>query len=120
MPHPVVRWQIVSPNAEASAEFYRRLFGWTVNKDNSLGYRELKTGGGGPDGGVWPGPQADRPFVQLFVGVADIDACIDQATKLGAQVMIPKTTLPDGDAMSVLLDPTGLPVGVCTLADRRS
>jgi predicted enzyme related to lactoylglutathione lyase len=118
MPNPVVRWQIVSPQAEESTEFYRWLFGWTVNQDNRLGVRTLETGGGGPDGEVWPAPQADRPFVQLFVAVTDIDTCIDQAASLGATVIVPKTALPDGDVMAVLKDPTGLPFAVCTLAGR--
>ena len=40
----VVRWQIVTPHAESSANFYKKLFGWTVTQDNALGYRELKSG----------------------------------------------------------------------------
>ena len=73
------------------------------------------TGGDGIDGGVWPGPaHMERPFVQLFVEVEDIDAAVTDATKLGASVIVPKSVVPDGDAMAVLLDPNGMAFAVCT------
>ena len=74
MSHPVVRWQIVSPDAAATARFYQHLFDWSSTQDNALGYREMRTGGGGPDGGVWPAPSDAHPFVQLFVQVPDVAA----------------------------------------------
>jgi predicted enzyme related to lactoylglutathione lyase len=115
MGHPVVRWQIISPAADATASCYAKLFGWTTSQNNALGYRELKTGGDGIDGGVWPGPPQERPFVQLFVAVPNIDQCVADAETLGAKVIVPKSVLPDGDAMAVLLDPSGLSIGICTL-----
>ena len=114
MPNPVVRWQILSAEPDHSAAFYQKLFAWKVSQANALGYRELLSGSGaGIDGGVWPAPPGVRSFVQLFVEVPDLDACIVQATGLGAQVIIPKSVLPEGDAMAVLLDPTGLSFAVC-------
>jgi len=38
----VVQWQIVARDAEGEAAFYRKLFGWTVNTDNALGYRQVE------------------------------------------------------------------------------
>jgi predicted enzyme related to lactoylglutathione lyase len=118
MPHPVVRWQIVSPDPEATAKFYRQLFGWQCSQDNGLGYRELNAGDGGIDGGVWPGPAGQHPIAQLFVEVPDVEEHIARATKLGAKVLVPASALPDGDVMAVLLDPTGLPFGICSTAKR--
>ena len=34
MGSPVVRWQIISPDPGGAAEFYRKLFGWTVRTDD--------------------------------------------------------------------------------------
>jgi hypothetical protein len=119
MPNPVVQWQVVSPQPQAAAEFYKKLFGWSVGQDNAMGYREVKTGAGrGIDGGIWPAPPGQNGFVQLFVEVPDIDACLAEAAKLGAKVVVSKSVLPDGDAMAVLVDPTGLALGVCTLKPR--
>lgn len=114
MGNPVVRWQIISPDPDATVGFYRQLFGWTERRDNALGYRELGTGDGGVDGGVWPGPPQERPFVQLFVEVPDVEQHVGRATRLGAKVLVPTSVLPDGDTMAVLLDPSGLPFAICT------
>jgi predicted enzyme related to lactoylglutathione lyase len=116
MPNPVVRWQIISPEPDQSAGFYQKLFAWKLSQANALGYRELLSGNDvGIDGGVWPAPPGVKGFVQLFVEVPDLDACIARATGLGAQILIPNSVLPDGDTMAVLLDPTGLSFGVCQL-----
>ncbi len=119
MPNPVVRWQLLSPEPEQAAGFYQKLFGWKLSTANALGYRELRSGSdAGIDSGVWPAPPGVKPFVQLFIEVPDIDASLAAATKLGAQVLIPKSVLPDGDAMAVVLDPQGVSFAVCQLKTR--
>jgi predicted enzyme related to lactoylglutathione lyase len=115
MTHPVVRWQIISPNPDATTDFYERLFGWSTTRANALGYREVVTGADGMDGGVWPGPPHERPFVQLFVAVPDVERHVARAMELGAKLLVPASVLPDGDSMALLLDPSGLPFGVCTM-----
>ena len=114
MNNPVVAWQIVSPEPDETASFLGKLFGWRTTRDNTLAYREVRTGDGGMPGGVWPAPREVRPFVQLFVEVPDIDACVERAMALGATVVVPKSALPEGGAMAVLLDPLGLPVAIRT------
>jgi predicted enzyme related to lactoylglutathione lyase len=90
-----------------------------LTKANALGYRELSSGEScGADGGVWPSSPGQGGFVQLFVEVPDVEDCIARAAKLGAKVIVPKSVLPDGDTMAVLLDPTGLSFGVCQLKKR--
>lgn len=120
MPNPVVRWQIISPEPDNAAGFYARLFGWKLSKANAMGYRELSSGEpSGFDGGVWPAPPGQSGFVQLFIEVTDIDECLERGLGLGAKLIVPKSALPDGDAMAVLLDPTGVTFGVCSLAQRQ-
>ena len=115
MTHPVVRWQIISPNPDTTTGFYKQLFGWSTSKDNALGYREVGTGPGSIDGGVWPGPAGERAFVQLFVAVPEVERYVARAMALGAKVLVPASVLPDGDQMAVLQDPAGLSFAVCTL-----
>ena len=114
MSHAVIRWQVISPDPELSSSFFTKLFGWQENRDNALGYREVRAGDGGIHGGIWPAPPGVKPFVQLFVQVDDVEACVAKATALGAQVIVPKTALPDGNTMAVMLDPQGLPIAICT------
>lgn len=108
----VVSWQVISPDPDASSRFLGRLFGWTTSRDNQLGYREVRAGDQGIHGGIWPAPPTVTPFVQLFIEVADIDACLAQAVELGAKVLIPKSVLPEGGAMAVIHDPLGLPIAL--------
>lgn len=116
MTNPVVRWQLISPNPDANARFLRELFGWGISQDNTLAYREVVTGG--LDGGIWPGQPNERPFVQLFVAVPDVQASLQRAEELGGTTIVPRTVLPDGDVMAIIQDPAGLTLGVCTLRER--
>lgn len=115
MGNPVVQFQIVAKDPDAVARFYGDVFGWKVRTDNALGYRMLSTGAGrGIDGGVWPSPPEGHNLVQLFIEVPDIDASIAKAVAHGATVIVPKSVLPDGDALAIVLDPAGLSFGLYT------
>jgi predicted enzyme related to lactoylglutathione lyase len=107
---PVMQWQIVTTDPESLARFYGELFGWTISKDNALGYREIATGS--IKGGLWPAPAGAPSFVQLFVGVPDVEASVTKATAMGATVIVPVTTLPDGAVMAVIADPMGVTFGL--------
>ena len=72
MTNPVMQFQILSKDPEATAKFYSQLFGWTVNSDNAMGYRRIDTGSNeGIQGGIWPAPPQAPNFVQLFTAVED-------------------------------------------------
>lgn len=110
MPMRVTQFQILAKNPERAAEFYQRVFGWTVHSDNALAYRTLDTGG--IAGGIWPAPPEAPPMVQLFLEVDDVPAAVASATAAGAHLVIPPSTLPDGDEMAVIVDPEGLAFGL--------
>lgn len=112
MSAPVLQWQLVSKNPDQLARFYGDLFDWRISTKNALGYRQVSTGADGCDGGMWPAPPDGPSFVQLFVGVPDVEKAVVKALELGAQLIVPTTTLPDGDVMAVLADPCGVTFGV--------
>lgn len=116
MSAPVVQWQIVTSNPAAAAAFYRDVFGWKITTQNALGYRQVDTGDGGLKGGLWPSPPDTPSLVQLFIGVPDVDRAVADATRQGAKVVVPTTTLPDGDVMAILLDPAGVSFGIVRAA----
>ncbi|MGC4086375.1 MAG: VOC family protein [Polyangiaceae bacterium] len=117
MSNAVVKWQIVASDAAAVAAFYSKLFGWSSDANNALGYRELKSEDPrGIDGGVWPAPGPGPAMVQLFVEVDDVAAQLERALALGATVLVPRSELPDGDVMALFVDPAGLS---CGLVQRR-
>jgi hypothetical protein len=113
MSHPVVKWQILSRDPDRTARFYGELFDWTIDADNPLGYRMVDTGSReGIQGGIWPAPPEGHDFVQLFVRVDDVGSHIAKARELGASIVVPPQTLPDGDRMAVIVDPQGVPLGL--------
>jgi len=108
-----MQFQILSKSPDATARFYSELFGWSVDANNPLGYREIKTGcGEGIQGGIWPAPAQASNFVQLFVAVEDVAESAKRAQELGAKVIIPPTGLPDGGELAVLHDPEGMSFGL--------
>ena len=109
MPNPVMQFQIVAPDPDATAQFYSKVFGWTIDAGNAMGYRTIAADGNGIAGGIWPAPPGAPGFTQLFIAVDDIDRIVQDAQQLGARVLIPISTLPEGDRMAVLHDPQGMP-----------
>jgi len=115
--NPVLQFQILSNVPDETARFYSTLFGWTVTANNPLGYREINTGSAdGIQGGIWPAPPQASAFVQLFMAVDDVAACLQKAESLGAKVIIPPTTLPNGGQLAVLHDPQGMAFGIMKAA----
>jgi predicted enzyme related to lactoylglutathione lyase len=113
MPHPVTKFQILSAQPDVTAAFYAGLFGWRIDTNNPLGYREIHTGSDvGIHGGIWPAPPQADTFVQLFIQSDDVGITVKKAQELGARVVVPAAALPDGDCMAVLTDPMGLPFAI--------
>ena len=108
-----MQFQMISKAPEETARFYSSLFGWKVDADNPMGYRQIHTGSAeGIQGGIWPAPPQATNFVQLFMSVEDVSASVEKALGLGAKVLIPPTRLPEGDEMAVLHDPHGMSFAV--------
>lgn len=105
----VTQFQILAKDPEKTARFYSQLFDWSIDANNALGYRQIRTGSkDGIQGGIWPAPPQAPNFAQIFVSVQDVKAVIKNAESMGAKVIIPATMLPEGDEMAVLLDPEGM------------
>ena len=112
MSAPVLRWQLVTTDPDRLTAFYGDLFGWTASTDTALGDRQINAGERGIHGGVWPAPSGAHSFVQLFIGVPDVEQSVARALELGARVVVPVTALPDGDVMAILADPCGVTFGL--------
>jgi predicted enzyme related to lactoylglutathione lyase len=117
MTNPVFQFQIISKDPESTGQFYSGLFGWAIHAENPMGYRRIDTGSPeGIHGGIWPAPPQAPNFVQLFVAVDNVAAAVKKAEAMGARLLIPPTTLPEGDEMAVMHDPQGMSFGLCRRA----
>lgn len=110
---PVTQWQILAKDPERAAAFYSDVFGWRVDSDNPMGYREVDTGtSAGIQGGIWPSPPEGHNFVQLFVEVDSVPDYVERVERTGGRTIIPPQTLPGGEVIAIMHDPLGIAFGL--------
>lgn len=115
-------WDEVLTSDPAAAEaFYRRIFGFGVRKmampgtDYTLFLRDAKRADGKPReaGGMMKlPPGVPRPFWLSYVTVADCDAAMEKAKRLGATLPMPAMDIPDVGRFTTLLDPSMAAIGI--------
>jgi hypothetical protein len=106
----IVHFEIPANEPEALTTFYSALFGWKFQKAPIPGpeYWLCDTGADGPgiNGAVMQRQHPQQPWMN-YVHVASIDAAIEKATQLGAQVAMPKMPIPGVGAVAAIMDPQG-------------
>lgn len=103
-------------NVERSAAFYEALFGWNVERKQTLNnrpYFSFETPEG-VSGGIiesikYP-PGAGGTLV--FILVEDMDATLEKAVELGGSVAVEKSPSTSGGSWAIFDDPYGNPVGL--------
>lgn len=102
-----------SPDPEASARFYRALFGWQVEDavPGSGGYKFL-TLRGRRVAGLGPQAHSGAPSWSTYLATDDAEAVTRSVTAFGGRVLMPPTRLMDIARAAVLADPTGAQFGV--------
>ena len=113
MGHPVIHFEIRTPDPDAARTFYGQLFGWGFPAAAEPGYTYVDTGTEGAIPGGIGKSQAGTGHVTFFVGVSDVDAALADATRLGGSVVLPATSVP-GVTFGLFADPDGLVVGVAS------
>ncbi len=114
----VVHFEIPANEPEALCKFYTELLGWKFTKAPVPGmdYWLCDTGSGEPgiNGAIMPRQDPRQP-VTNYVDVASIDDTLEQATKLGAVVALPKMPIPGVGAVAAIIDPQG---NICGLWEK--
>jgi len=122
VPNPFVHVELNSTDVAKSKAFYGKLFDWTL-EDMPIGdldYTMIKVGkgtGGGMMKQLIPGAgSAWLPYVD----VPDIKAATKKAKDLGAKVMKDVSEVADMGWLSIIVDPTGAPLGLWKPKPRQS
>jgi uncharacterized protein len=101
--------ELGSPDLDGSAAFYGELLGWTTTPMEGADppYLVIKTADGHTNGGIRPpAPPGTPPFWLVYFATADIDASLDDVTRLGGSVLVGTTDI--GIAkIAVVRDPQG-------------
>jgi predicted enzyme related to lactoylglutathione lyase len=103
--------ELPAADVAASADFYERVFGWTIRRrdDGSTAFDDTV---GGVSGTFVPGraPAAD-PGAVLYVMVADADAAREAITAAGGRVV--RTSPPElSEVFAWFADPAGNVLGI--------
>ncbi len=107
------RWlwmELLTPEPEASAVFYSRVFGWGTELFRGAGLPyTIFTANGSPIGGLLRLPNLVPPEASWigYLGVPDVDAAVERALALGGRIHRPATDVPTVGRFAVLADPFG-------------
>jgi predicted enzyme related to lactoylglutathione lyase len=111
-------FEIPANQPEALTKFYSELFGWKFTKAPMPGpeYWLCDTGTQEPgiNGAIGQRQNAQQPTMN-YVDVASVDAALAKASKLGAQVAMPKMPIPGVGAIGAIIDPQG---NICGLFEK--
>lgn len=118
----VVHFEIHASDPEKVADFYRELFGWTIQKwDGPMPYWMVMTGDDASPGihGGLVQRMGDKPAdgqpmngFPCTVDVADVEASLQKAVALGGTVALPKMPVPGVGWLAYVKDTDGNIVGL--------
>jgi predicted enzyme related to lactoylglutathione lyase len=124
--HTVVHFEIPANNPEKLSEFYKNLFGWSVEKTpmGEMGdYFMFETRAGtardmeksqntaGANGGMMKKMDASQRPVN-YIMVESVDEYSKKIQNLGGRIVVPKTPIPNMGAFAIGLDPEGNSIGI--------
>jgi uncharacterized protein len=106
-----VDWfEVLGSDAERAQDFYKEMFGWTVNP-GAQGYGLVDTGAGrGIQGGVGSGGQ--ERWATIYAHVPDVEASLARAEKLGGTRIYGPMAVDDHMQSGAFRDPAGNVFGV--------
>ena len=112
--------ELMTPDAQAAADFYARVLPWTTEVSTVPGYTLWMSGMAGV-AGLMGQPQAVResgtpPSWLVYVAAPDVDATVEAAQRLGGKMLKSPTDIPGIGRFAVLSDPQGAAFAVFTPA----
>ncbi|HUA69821.1 MAG TPA: VOC family protein [Solirubrobacteraceae bacterium] len=106
--HGALTWnELASTDLDASAEFYRELFGWDAQPIEGMAfpYRVIQNGESS-NGGMRPSQENEPTYWLVYFGTDDIDASLAKSTELGGTTLVSATDIGMG-TIAVVQDPQG-------------
>lgn len=116
-PGDFIWYELMTPDAEASARFYEGLLGWTIGGPPD--YREIQAPGGDHVGGMLQLSAemlagGARPAWVGYILVGDVDRTLAALTDAGGAVLMPARDMDGVGRMAMVTDPDGAPFYVMT------
>jgi predicted enzyme related to lactoylglutathione lyase len=110
----VTHFEFNVQNPQRAAEFYQRVFGWTIEKwQGPLDYWLVMTGDEvepGIDGGI--GPTGGAVGSNIVIDVTSVDEVTEQVLAAGGTIVSPRTAVPGVGWTAYYQGPEGIVFGV--------
>lgn len=111
--HGVPSWiELVTPDIDAAATFYRALFGWTSATRTDLGFRYVMFSNGDQPAAGMMAPTETMgnvpPHWAMHCTVDDVDATAALVEELGGTLSVPTTDIPGIGRMCGIVSPQGV------------
>lgn len=103
--------ELLTPNKASAHDFYSKAVGWAKQAWEQDPSYTMFAAASGPLGASIESRE-DAPHWRPYIGTLDVDETVATATRLGAKVLTPPTSLPNAGRFAVLEDPHGAKVGV--------
>jgi predicted enzyme related to lactoylglutathione lyase len=104
---PIVHIELVTSDPKAVGQFYKDVFGWNLDLDESFNYLQFMAEGGPGGAFIEPDANSKSGSALIYLASDDIDADLARVTAAGGQVEVPKTEIPQTGWFAVFTDPTG-------------
>jgi predicted enzyme related to lactoylglutathione lyase len=111
----VIHFEIPAAEPERAAAFYKKAFGWSIEKwPGPMEYWMVTTGADGAPGinGGLLRKQAPTTATTNTIGVDSVDKAIDAVKNAGGKLVMPKTPIPTVGYFAYLEDTEGNLFGV--------
>jgi hypothetical protein len=108
-------FELVTTDLEKTAQFYREVFGWQVDKWEGPVEYWLVSSGDGDTPGINGGLMLASPEMTGTINtveVDDLDAVLAKALANGAEVVMPKDVIPGVGYQAYIRDNCGIVVGL--------
>ena len=108
MTNLLTHFEIYGDQPTVLAEFYRRVFGWEIERMEGIEYWRINTGSEETNplnGGLTYKALPDLNGWMLYVQVAALDETVELIKSLGGAVIRPKTAVPRAAWVTIVADP---------------
>jgi uncharacterized protein len=112
MADQVIHFEVVGRDQAKLQQFYRDLFGWTIDSNNPGGYGFVSKDEAGIAIGVGATPDGSAGHVTGYIAVKDIDAKLADVERLGGRTVMPKMSPGPDATIALFADPEGHVIGL--------
>ncbi len=107
----VVHVEVTGKDGAKLQEFFRDVFGWSIDTNNPGGYGMYRQGDG-ITGGIGGAPEGQPAGVTFYVHSDDPQGVLDKVASKGGRVLMPLTEVAPQTTIALFADPEGHVIGI--------